>query len=327
MKIEIDVKQILADNLTLATDYSAAKHWLAKPGVTGEDYDVFGLYPTEYPRQPGEPLICAADHPSMQKRARENVETKGSAFMAGANVFIPYYRQASMDLFADLSPKNQAAFVAGPVCDTLAAFDYYITHLNQGRPFILASHSQGSVLMTFILAAYFKSHPDLMARMIAAYLIGFSVTEDYLAANPHLKFATGREDTGVIISYNTEAPGADEPNLTLLPHSLVINPVSWRRDETPAPAGESLGSRLVLRNEKDEVIGFRDLTGFADATLDLKRGVVLCSTANPAVFDEAGAVNAFRSPILHSSDIPLYYYDLRQNVKDRVASFFARQDN
>ena len=34
----------------------------------------------------------------------------------------------------------------------------------------------------------------------AAYIIGFSITSDYLAANPHLRFARGESDAGVIIS-------------------------------------------------------------------------------------------------------------------------------
>ena len=31
-----------------------------------------------------------------------------------------------------------------PKADVFAAFDYYIKHYNNGRPFILAGHSQGS---------------------------------------------------------------------------------------------------------------------------------------------------------------------------------------
>jgi hypothetical protein len=41
--------------------------------------------------------------------------------------------------------------------------------------------------------------------MIAAYVIGFPVTKEYLANNPHLKFAKDSVDTGEIISYNTES--------------------------------------------------------------------------------------------------------------------------
>ena len=38
--------------------------------------------------------------------------------------------------------------------------------------------------------------------MVAAHVIGYSVTKDDLEANPHMKFATGETDTGVIISWH-----------------------------------------------------------------------------------------------------------------------------
>ena len=55
-----------------------------------------------------------------------------------------------------------------------------------------------------------KDHPEVYSRMIAAYVIGNPVTQASLDNNPHLKFATGPDDTGVIISYNTEAPNVME---------------------------------------------------------------------------------------------------------------------
>ena len=42
--------------------------------------------------------------------------------------------------------------------------------------------------------------------MVAAYVIGFSITADDLKINPALKFAEGEYDTGVIVSWNTEGP-------------------------------------------------------------------------------------------------------------------------
>ena len=78
--------------------------------------------------------------------------------------------------------------------------------------------------------------------MIAAYVIGYSVTKDYLAQNTHLKFAAGANDTGVIVSYNTEAPVVSGDNPVLLDGGISINPISWTLDETLAVAGNNLGS-------------------------------------------------------------------------------------
>ena len=42
--------------------------------------------------------------------------------------------------------------------------------------------------------------------MVCAYVIGYPVTAEFMNANNHLKFAENSEDTGVIVSYNTQSP-------------------------------------------------------------------------------------------------------------------------
>ena len=89
-----------------------------------------------------------------------------------------------------------------------------------------------------------KEHPDVQERMVAAYLLGFSVTGEDMQRNPHLKYAEGPDDTGVIISFNTEAPDLTVENKTVLKGALTINPITWTRSETPAGAYLSKGSRI-----------------------------------------------------------------------------------
>ena len=55
--------------------------------------------------------------------------------------------------------------------DVYAALDYYFEHYNQGRPFILASHYQGSMMLKIALRDYFREHADYLERMVAAYVI------------------------------------------------------------------------------------------------------------------------------------------------------------
>ena len=114
-----------------------------------------------------------------------------------------------------------------------------------------------------------------MSRMIAAYVIGYSVTDEYLAENPHLKFAQGPNDTGVIISYNTEAPNVQENNPVLLPGAIAINPITWTREETLVTAEQSLGS-IVLNADGKWV----PAKNYEDARVNKARGVVICSTAD-----------------------------------------------
>ncbi len=43
-----------------------------------------------------------------------------------------------------------------PYADIVAALDYYFDNYNEGRSFILASHSQGSAIASLVLKDYFN---------------------------------------------------------------------------------------------------------------------------------------------------------------------------
>ena len=253
---------------------------------------------------------------------RFNHMALASVFEEATNLFIPYYRQAGMRYAGEVWKRDgdpSAAFAAVPCDDITAALDYYFEHYNNGRPFIIAGHSQGSGIASVVLANYFREHPEYLRRMVAAYVIGFSITKDYLRANPHLKFAAGESDTGVIVSWNTEGPKNVEenaPNAVVLPNAVSINPLNWKRDDTYAPAGENLGS-LVL-NEETGRFEIGDLG--ADAQVVPGRGVVLThADSEPA--QEAGF---FGPQSFHTYDYTFYYNNIKQNVAKRVAAFKAQ---
>lgn len=296
-----------------AVDYSDENNWMHQPEAT-KDVDCFYVYPTEYvDDSEGAPVFAAIDDPEMRLPASRTYLVQGTAFEDVANVYAPFYRQCNMAALAKMSMEDrEAAFKSVPKTDVFAALDYFFKHLNNGRPFILASHSQGSIMMSFVLAEYMKAHPEYLKRMIAAYVIGFSITEDYLKENPHLKFAEGADDTGVIISYNTEAAG-NENNIVVLPGAICINPINWKRDETYASAEESLGGYIF-----SEETGLpEDYPHAADAKIDLKRGVVITTTN--AVARETFPL--FGPASFHENDYPLYYYNIKANAATRVAAY------
>ena len=301
------------------TDYSKPEHWLSLPPSSGKKVDVFYLYPTSYQKiNTTDPDICDIDNPSMLKTAKVNLEGQASAFETVANIYAPYYRQVDARFVLGLSLVEQAKFIGGiPVSDATAAFEYYIKHYNQGRPFILAGHSQGSNVMLYLLSDYMKKNPKVYERMIAAYVIGYSVTPDYLDKNPHLKFAEGTDDIGVIVSYNTEAPDVTENNPVLLPGALVINPITWTRTEDPVPASESLGSFI-----SDEEGNFTAVMNYADARVNSDRGVVVSSTPDVEKLSPGNPV--FGKGVYHVYDYQFYYFNLRENAVRRVESFLNK---
>jgi hypothetical protein len=233
-----------------------------------------------------------------------------------ANVFAPYYRQVNMAAATSMSSEEmQNAFASTPKDDIFAALDYYFENLNGGRPFILAGHSQGSAMQKLVLAEYMKAHPEYYKRMIAAYVIGFAITEDYLKENPHLKFAEGADDTGVIISWNTESPANEgQKNGVVLPGAISINPINWKRDETYAPAEENLGG-YYYNEEKGQM---EKVPHVADAKVNLKRGTVITTVKDvPPVT----GTDFFGPGSYHEVDYELYFFNLKANVAERVAAY------
>ena len=218
------------DNAGNAPDYSQKTSLCKFPEIT-KDVDTFFIYPTEYMGlEYGEP-----DYATLDNTEVNNIEglyiLQASTYADFTNVFMPYYRQAGMAVMKKFKLETgdiNAAISGIPYSEIASALDYYFENYNND-PFIIAGYSQGSAITLLVLKKYFKEHLDYYKRMIAAYIIGYSVTKDDLKAYPHLKFATGESDTGVIISWNTEGKKNIEENasnVVVLPGAISINPLT-----------------------------------------------------------------------------------------------------
>jgi hypothetical protein len=312
---------------TKATDYSQEANWLSFPKIT-KDVDAFYIYSTSYIEssfEEGAPNFAPLNNPEMIIRALGEYETNASLFEESCNVFVPWYRQMGIKYAAEVQQKTgslDAGLADLPYTDIKAALDYFFEKCNNGRPFVIAAHSQGSALLKYVLKNYFKEHQDYYKRMVAAYPIGFSITKDDLEQYPYLKFAEGESDTGVIISYNTEGPKNVEENANnkvVLPGAISINPLNWKRDETYAPASENKGS-IVL--EMDGTTPVRKIVNLdVDAQVNLARGVIVTTTKEPVT----NMPDYFGPASFHENDYSFFYKNLQENVAKRVAAYKANQ--
>ena len=310
-------------------DYSQKSSWYQIPEIT-KPYDTFYILATEYvvtSMEEGAPDYAPIGCPEMMEKAPGEYEAHASVYQDATNVFVPYYRQAGLKFATAVAKETgniDAAISGMPYDDITAALDYYFKNYNQGRPFIIAGHSQGSAMTKLVLKEYFKEHPDYYKRMIAAYVIGYSVTKDDLETYPHLKFATGESDAGVIVSWNTEGQkNVDENayNVVVLPGAISINPLNWKLDDTYAPASLNLGSYMPNEEGKYE---FMDVG--ADAQVNLERGVVVTTAPTEPLPEELAEIAKIFGPDgRHASDYSYYYLNIKDNVAKRIATYKANQ--
>lgn len=314
-------------------DYSRKANWCKIPRITKE-FDTFYVYATEYimgSMAEGAPDYADIDNAEMREGAEGEYLLHASAYADSTNVFMPFYRQAGLRYAGEVWKRDgifDAAIADMPYGDVTAALDYYFEHFNNGRPFIIAGHSQGSAIVKMVLKKYFAEHPDYYRRMIAAYPIGYAFTKAEFEAYPHMKFATGECDTGVIVTWNTEGPGNREVNAhtaVLLPGAISINPLNWKLDGTYAPASMNLGS--LWPNEKTGELEIVDRG--ADAQVFPDRGVVVTHAKGEEMDDEKAAVAAvfFGPDGRHGEDYALFYSNIKDNVAKRIAACKADRKN
>jgi len=294
-------------------DYASRRFWVHRQASPSKPVDVFFVYPTIYSGE----YPCNMDLNNQRLRdiaGKYILKAYAGAYSSQANLFMPYYRQMSM---AKLDPDSDIFkspyFLIG-YKDVSQAFDYYMKHFNNGRPFILAGHSQGAMQLILLMAERFKN-VALQNKLVAAYLIGYSVTKQDYSKYPWFKAAQKEDDTGVIISYNTQLPGTTGSPV-LRKHAVGINPLNWKTDQTPAPATLCRGA--VFYNKTTYKIQ-QEVKGYCGAQLDTASGALLTAPPDLAGLD----LNGFPPGVLHMFDYPFWYRNLEYNADVRIKAFLA----
>jgi len=300
------------------TDYSVAENWMLAPTDCPHEVDVVFYYPTCVMN--GTDSTQALNEAEKQM-AYSSYAQGPSCFADYANIFVPYYRQIPINIaftFANNDEYNLLMKRQGVKRDVFASMDYYFNNFNNGRPFILAGHSQGSAVLRVILEEYMQEHPEYYERMIAAYALGMSAPGWWFEKYPNIKKATGETDTGVFIAWSTEGPGATMPNFTLSENGFNINPLNWRTDGEYAPVSMNLGSYKWSLD--DPTVRELIVPGTADAQVDTVRCALICNTDTCFV-----APGPLGEKSLHTGDWSLYYNNIKENGYKRCAAYLGHE--
>jgi hypothetical protein len=332
-----------ADTPPPPPDYASPAAWAAWPGrASGVDAvppgltevpaadrpaDVFFIHPTTYF---GAAANARFDEPGAAGTRLEQgvLRFQASAFNGCCRIYVPRYRQAALAAFLkekEDTVHRTAAFELA-YGDVRRAFDYYMAEENHGRPFILASHSQGSLHAMRLLQERIAAEP-LRTQLVAAYIIGYALPEEIESgAVPVCRAAHA---TSCILDWNTVAAvgGEDRRGAERLiwlagryqPLSgrrrVCVNPLTWVLDGD-ADASLNLGALPAVAPGEALRPGVPQLTG---ARCDAGLLRVSIPWAERRGF--ANLLTFFGS--YHILDYNLFYTNIRVNAAERVAAYRA----
>jgi hypothetical protein len=226
------------------------------------------------------------------------IKYQASVFNGACKIYAPRYQQAVLhNFFSRNSDKSKQAFNFA-YADVKAAFEYYLKYYNNGRPIIIAGHSQGSMHAARLLKDFFDGK-DLQKQLVAAYLIGYPTFPNQFQ---YLKIATHADSLGAIISYNTFLLGTDGAFAAEYKNAMVVNPLSWNTDNIFIDASKHLGG--IKRNKED----------IYPKLLGAKCGNGILEIQKPNV---SGYIPLIKNNY-HIYDYSLFYMNLRENIIHRV---------
>ena len=269
--------------------------------------DVFFVHPTTFTRKKdfGRANASIDDDYINAKTDYSTILLQASAFNQSSRVFAPRYRQAHIGNFYSADTVSSSKALALAYQDVRAAFIYYLEHYNNGRPIVIASHSQGALLSIRLLEEFFNGKP-LQSKLVVAYIVGWPLEKKMLGSIPA---CITPEQTGCVCSWRTYkegyvAPWVKKENARGA-EMIVTNPLSWTIDSAFVSRTNNKGAILM------------DFNKVLPATTDarIEKGVVF--TRRPKF---KGSF-LYRTGNYHIGDINLYYLNIRENLQLRLGSF------
>jgi hypothetical protein len=256
-----------AQQAPAAPDYAQDSAWLCMPGradscsrplaTAALDANGYGRVSETVPAA-DPPIDCFYVYPTISRDPAMNSDlavgpeeqatalVQFARFASVCRPFAPVYRQASLASIpaviggADITPIFALAYG-----DVLAAWRHYLQHYNQGRPFVLIGHSQGTIHLTRLLAQEIEGSPA-HERLLSALLIGYNIEvpegADVGGSFHSTPLCTRRGQTGCVISFVSFRATNPPPGQSLFGRAL--GPGMTVACTNPAALGRSVSAPL-----------------------------------------------------------------------------------
>jgi len=224
------------------TDAPSNTVWLCRPGLADNPCEsdltttvlAADNTSTTESASPAEdpPIDCFYVYPTVSGQTTLNADlsvdpeeeavavSQAARFSQVCKVYAPIYRQLTL---AAINISPTAARPAGDLAaaralaygDVLAAWQDYLAHYNNGRGVVFIGHSQGTMMLTILIASEIDPNPDLRDILVSALLIGGNVTvatgQDSGGDFQNIPACRSADQTGCVVAYSAfnEPPPAD----------------------------------------------------------------------------------------------------------------------
>ena len=288
------------------------------------DFAVFFVPPTSYIQAGGDWNATLTDA-NTNDRARLFLRGLASPFNRADEIWAPKYRQAAAGAFLTDRPEATRAIDAA-YADVVQAFDYFAANVADGKPIVLAGHSQGALHILRLLNERLRGTP-MMDRIAGVYAIGWPISVEHdLTALPLPACATP-DQTRCIVSWSSFSDDGD-PSLIMERYKttpgfdgqprgdgpiLCVNPLTGSTGGS-APASANLGT--LMPNE--DFSSGELIAGGIPARCDA-RGLLLIGDAPDFPQGVLPGGN------YHVYDIPLFWKNLQEDVLRRVTAWTQAQ--
>ncbi len=148
---------------------------------------------------------------------------QASAWATSGKLYIPFYRQAHIRYYSNLENGGKEALLLAYE-DIKESFEVYLRKYNNGRPIIIAGHSQGITHCRLLLKDFFDDKP-LQEKLIAAYIPGIGIHKDEFKT---ILIMTKPEETGGFVSWNTFTKNRlPKKYESWYKDKVTSNPITW----------------------------------------------------------------------------------------------------
>lgn len=308
-------------------DYSNRENWMYYGDIVGapegDDVaknaadpvaDVFFIAPTSTAEGANADITDSDTRASILNSTNMEI----GIYNENARVYAPYYRMVTMEHYVNGGTADGEDMLTA-YADVKAAFEQYLKESEGSRPIILAGFSQGSDMLYRLMIDEFGSE-EMREKLVAAYAIGWPCTEEMTKKYPQLRMAQGENDTGVIISFECEAPEVTEsPFFPADIRMLSINPLNWTTTGETASKEQNKGFVYVKGATYSVAAEIPNLCG---AYIDETRGTLKVTDIDKA--DYPPRIANLPEGAYHIYDYEFFYRNLQENVAKRLQAFLAK---